>query len=248
MLPVIGITSSTKVVDGYSYDAVLKTYIKAVEDNHGVPMILPLVWQNKIRLKIFSLIDGLLLTGAAEIDPTLYNEEPASFGMLDKDRDDFEMAITRFALKNKVPMLGVCRGLQLLAVACGGSLYQDLSHKLVKHKQDIKFFRNGILENNEHEIYLCSGTRIIDIYGKKVIKVTSSHYQAVKEIPKGFILSAYAEDGAIEAIEKEGGDHFCVGVQYRPEEIDADSIQQKLFRAFVNACSQFKTDRQVLTI
>lgn len=248
MFPVIGITSSTKIFGTGVYDIVLRSYAKAIEDNHGVPLILPLVWHSRIRQEIFSLLDGLLLTGGADLDPGLYNDEIISVEELDKDKDDFELSITKFALRNKIPILGIGRGLHLLSVAFGGALCQDIPQNEVIHRQNLKLFRDGALQRNEHTIYLCSKTRLMDIYGKKILTVTSSHHQAVKEMPKGLVLSAYAEDGTIEAVEKEGGEHFCIGVQFHPEEMHQDIIQQKLFKAFIAAAYEYRLKGKAVAV
>lgn len=239
MHPIIGITSSTKKVKGIMYNTVPNAYIKAIEDNHGTPLILPLVWHSRIRQQIFSLIDGLLLTGGGDVNPALYNEEIVSFRELDRDKDDLELSITKFALKNKIPLFGICRGMQLLAVAAGGTLYQDIQQDTVIHREN----KNSRMYLNMHRIYLCSDTSLKKAVETKVLTVVSSHHQAIKEIPQGFILSAYAEDGIIEAIERKGGDYFCAGVQFHPEEMPQDAMQQKLFKAFIAASSTYRFNK-----
>lgn len=243
MFPLIGVTSSSKLFSEYSYDAVNKLYTKAVEDSGGIPLVLPSIWNNKLRECVFSLLDGLLLTGGPDVDPALYNEEPVlpyqELG-LDRPRDDFEISITKSALKKKIPVLAICRGMQMLAAASAGRLRQEISQETVAHRQGIRIYQNGGFPPNTHTVYLCSGSRLMDILNTKIISVISRHHQAVEEVPKEFVLSAYSEDGTIEAMERIEEGHFCIGVQFHPEEMPEDQAQQNLFRAFVAAAAEYR--------
>lgn len=175
--------------------------------------------------------DGLLLPGGGDMDPKFYGQEriPAC-GEPNLLRDAAEPLLLRAFLAADKPVLGICRGIQVLNAVLGGDLYQD-----------IKPFEH--LPHNDHwakvhTVTVRRGTLLSRILGQDTVLVNSQHHQAVDRVAPGFTLAALSEDGIVEAIEKPDA-RFCLGVQWHPEWLsDADPAMQSLFDAFVNACSK----------
>lgn len=234
MYPVIGITCQTKIKEGEIYDAVARSYICSIKAAKGTPLILPLVKEGWVQKGMVSVLDGLLLSGGSDINPELYSEDrhPAT-EKPDKDKDDFEMDLTRLALQEGIPILGIGRGQQLLAVAVGGTLYQDIPAEVVCHVQ------RGRQSSSKHLIILESHTRLKAIFDSEILVANSHHHQAIKDLPSDFRISTYAEDGVIEAIEKKNN-HFIIGVQFHPEEMwEVYPEMKRLFIAFVSAAKEY---------
>ncbi len=176
--------------------------------------------------------DGLLLPGGADVNPELYGEKPTpECGKPNTLRDTAEPSILDAFLKTGKPVFCICRGIQLLNVHLGGTLYQDIKPmQKVKHSD---FFKRASFT---HEVTLSKGSLIKNIIGKDKIKVNSIHHQTVKVLGKGLTATATSEDGFIEAAELENYG-FCLAVQWHPEHMAKNSREQiKLFEAFVSAC------------
>lgn len=175
--------------------------------------------------------DGLLLPGGGDMDPKFYGQEriPAC-GEPNLLRDAAEPLLLRAFLAADKPMLGICRGIQVLNAVLGGDLYQDI--KPFEHLP-----HNGHWAK-VHTVTVRRGTLLSRILGQDTVLVNSQHHQAVDRVAPGFTLAALSEDGIVEAIEKPDA-RFCLGVQWHPEWLsDADPAMQGLFDAFVNACSK----------
>ncbi len=176
--------------------------------------------------------DGLLLPGGADVNPILYGEEPIeACGKPNETRDNAEPSILKAFLEAGKPVFAICRGIQIMNVVLGGSLFQDIkSQQQVNHADFIhrtKFTHTANVNEN---------SKLFEIMGKSEIKVNSMHHQAIKELGNGLISTATSSDGFIEAIELENYS-FCVGVQWHPEHMSKkNNDQQKLFNAFINAC------------
>jgi putative glutamine amidotransferase len=181
--------------------------------------------------------DGLLLTGGADIDPSIYGDaERHSTVELAPERDAYELALARAAMARQLPVLAICRGVQVLNVAAGGTLVQDLpsqqpsdlQHSLVEPKDAIA-----------HDVAVAPGTQLASVLGERLssdgrIAVNSRHHQAVRDVAPGFVTSAVAPDGVIEAIERPDGP-FCIGVQWHPENFWRTGEFAPLFRRFVES-------------
>ncbi len=182
------------------------------------------------------IVDGILLTGGVDLDPMLFNEEPRpDLGRLDPYRDFFEFHLTEIALKKDIPILGICRGCQILNVVAGGTVIQDITttfgkENILKHQQRAPRWYPT------HSVEIKEGSKLEKIFGCNELKVNSFHHQAIKEPGPGFIASAHAKDGVIEAIE--GIDyHYAVGVQWHPELMwEHYSLFVKLFRSLIEFC------------
>ena len=216
-----------------------QAYVRAIEQAGGAPVLLPLLESPESMAAIRERLDGLLLTGGADLDPALYGEEPLpECGEIEADRDGPELDLTRWALDAGTPVLGVCRGMQLLSVARGGTLYQDI---VKQHpgspRHDVTEFGRAHLA---HTIAINPSSRLAAILGTPVPMVNSLHHQAVKEPGAGVEIVGWSEDGIVEAMELPGYP-FVLAVQYHPEELYlTDEASRRLFAAFVRACAERK--------
>ena len=182
-------------------------------------------------------VDGVLLTGGADVDPAEYNDDERHPTLdLDRVRDAYELAIARLALERDLPLLAICRGVQVLNVAAGGTLVQDIP------SADPAAIAHSIVEPRDepaHDVIVspetCLGAVLADRLGADHrLAVNSRHHQSVKKVAPGFIVSAVAPDGVIEAIERPAA-HWCVGVQWHPENFWRSGRFSPLFDALVNA-------------
>ncbi|WDV47888.1 gamma-glutamyl-gamma-aminobutyrate hydrolase family protein [Clostridiaceae bacterium M8S5] len=232
---IIGISGSLIVDEGgmfpgYERAYVNDDYVQSVVRAGGVPYIIPLVYDEEIIRMQLENIDALILSGGHDANPLLWGEEPSQkLGAILPKRDTFDTTLYKIAIELKKPILGICRGEQIINVAEGGTIHQDLSlidGCYIKHNQ-------GHLSNiPTHTVNIVKGTKLYDILGEKVI-TNSFHHLAVKDVAPGFIVSATSNDGVIEAIEKDG-DHFVVGVQFHPEMMTKDyPTMSKLFENLI---------------
>jgi len=241
MQPIIGIPCFPMVRGdtGRPIYASNQRYVQAVLHAGGVPILIPPLPSGEALTAIQEILDGLLLAGGADLDPTHYGETPLpEMGTPEPQRDATELAITRWALDKRLPVLGICRGMQLLNVACGGSLYQDLPTQLPSafdHEQ-----QGQARTHIAHEVNTEPGSLLADILGVQHVGVNSFHHQAVRRIGQGLRVTGVAEDGVAEAIEIPDLP-FVLAVQYHPEELESnDAASHRLFLAFVQASAEHK--------
>ncbi|NLM16780.1 MAG: gamma-glutamyl-gamma-aminobutyrate hydrolase family protein [Candidatus Riflebacteria bacterium] len=178
------------------------------------------------------MTDGILLAGGEDVHPRFQGEEPQKgLGETNPFRDVFELTIARMAYAQKKPILGICRGIQLIAIALGGKVFQDIaSHTEMQHSQNTA--RWGF----QHKIKITPGSRLEKIAPKDDVFVNSFHHQAVRECPANFFVSAVTADGLIEAMESADSDIYCCGVQWHPEEtFHSDAFSRAVFKDFVDA-------------
>lgn len=208
-------------------------YIDAIIKAGGIPLLLPITADEETIDRLVALVDGVLLSGGQDVHPSNYNEDNHPLlGTTSKERDAYEMRIIQNAYQAKKPILGICRGLQLINVAFGGTLYQDLSQQEdvcnSKHRQDI--VRDAVL----HDIDVIPETELHRIFGKTKLVTNSFHHQAVKDLAPGFAICAKSEDGVVESICRSGSP-WILGVQWHPEVmIDAHPEMKHLFVTFIN--------------
>ena len=232
--PLIGITLDSEEPGGYSrlpWYALRQNYCDAVAQAGGVP--LPLPHQRALVDTYLDTIKGLVVTGGAfDIDPALFGAaEKHKTVKLKSGRTDFELAITRGALERDMPVLGICGGEQLLAVALGGSLIQHIPDEVANplaHEQPNPRTEPG------HTVDVTPGTLLARIAGTGPVPVNSAHHQAVKAVPAGVTINARSSDGVIEGVEAPGK-RFCLGVQWHPE-YAISPADTAIFQAFVDAC------------
>jgi putative glutamine amidotransferase len=211
------------------------SYCRAVGQAQGIPWLIPLLQDEGIAADIMSSIDGLLLAGGGDVDPLRFGEERRSYSTgMDPARDGVELELTRRALDSGHPILAVCRGIQVLNVACGGTLHQDIGTEIAGAQRHS--FRRGHARNYlGHTVDVRPATRLAAILGSGSIAVNSFHHQAIKVLGTGLQVTAVALDGVIEGVES-SNHRFVLGVQWHPEElVDDDPRMAALFAAFVSA-------------
>ncbi len=238
MRPLIGIPSHATHRDGskrpiYGNN---RSYVHAIEDAGGLSVLIPFLEDLSELGTILSRLDGVLLSGGTDVLPSWYGEEPHPLLQeADPQLDALEFTVARWALQENKPILGICRGIQLLNVALDGSLYQDVNEQCpgtIKHMH-IDQPRSQLT----HPVYIEAGSHTAEALGTTELWVNSLHHQAVKVPGKGVRITGRAEDGVVEAIEVVG-QHFALGVQCHPEEIyQTVPACFRLFSAFVEACS-----------
>ncbi|MBM7838597.1 putative glutamine amidotransferase [Alkalihalobacillus xiaoxiensis] len=229
----IGVSSSI-VEEGRLSTALDNVF--ALDHAHILPVVLPNLAPKKAEHYVAAL-DGILLTGGGDINPGLFNEDPhPALGSITPERDEFELAIAQAALKREMPILAICRGVQILAIAAGGDMYQDLpsqfNQPLIQHRQVAP---RGY---GSHRLSLAKHSRLASIANGNELLVNSFHHQAVRQVPSSFKATAWTTDGVIEAIERTD-DVFQVGVQWHPEHMK-DVASANLFAAFIQACKWYK--------
>ncbi len=232
--PLIGITADSEAPGGYSkfpWYALRQNYCDAVREAGGVPIMLP--HELSLVAHYANLIDGLVVSGGNfDVDPKLFGAETRHPKVTVKEgRTDFEMGMTRAMLTADKPILGICGGQQLLAVALGGTLVQHIPDEQpsnIAHEQPNPRNQAG------HDVAIKIGTQLHKITGETRLPVNSAHHQAVKDVPAHLVIDAVADDGVIEGIE-DPKRKFCIGVQWHPE-FHISPADAKLFAAFVAAC------------
>jgi putative glutamine amidotransferase len=210
-------------------------YIESIRRAGGEPRVLSIGDAPSVQG-----LDGLLFTGGDDVDPAHYRESRHAKTMVtDAARDEYELALARIALAEDTPMLAVCRGLQVLNVAAGGTLIQDIAtevNQALSHQIDTPLYAIA------HEVWVTRGSALSNIMEEEladgeVLQVNSRHHQAVKDTAAGFEVSATAPDGIIEAIERPQA-RFCIAVQWHPENFWRTGEFRALFEEFVKAAEK----------
>lgn len=208
-----------------------QSYVEAISKNGGTPLLLPPVSDETIWLQMCSLCDGFLFPGGEDVDPRIYNQEPLPpLGAVNIKTDRFWQWVYQYAKKNSLPVLGICRGLQLINAASGGTLYQDISmmpgnHQLHAQKLDRSYLM--------HQIHIELGSTLEKILKTNTIQTNTMHHQCVDKPGKGFKIAAQTNDNVIEALESEDGKTLLV--QWHPEELtETEPRMNLLFRHLIN--------------
>lgn len=215
----------------------LPGYMKVLELCGAAPIMLPLTTDQKELTELLSLCSGLLLTGGHDVDPAIYHAVPSEkCGSPCRARDEMEGFLLDKALEVKLPVFGICRGIQFMNAHLGGTLYQDLD---TEHPSAIEHHMKPPYDRTAHDVEILPGTHLADILGAGIHGVNSYHHQAVKDPAPSVNVMAVSEDGLIEAIEVKG-QPFAIGVQWHPEfsyRVNPESV--KLVQSFVDACAAF---------
>jgi putative glutamine amidotransferase len=217
--------------------AMSRPYIQALEAAGAAVMLIPLDLQTATMEAIFDRLDGLFLAGGGDVAPAWYAAQPhEKTEGIDTLRDAAEMQYARWALELGKPIFGVCRGIQTLNVAAGGTLIQDIETfvpRAIRHQYYPEFPREYVA----HPVETSGGSRLARIVGGGA-RVNSFHHQAVDRVAADFTICARAEDGVVEAIERPG-EVFVVGVQWHPESlVETDPAMAALFSSFVQAATE----------
>jgi putative glutamine amidotransferase len=221
--------------EGSNRHYVNDAYIQSVYTAGAVPLIIPVTNDSDVIDYILDICGGVILTGGVDISPLVYGEEPIKgLGKLSPQRDEFELLLFRRALARSYPIFGVCRGMQLINAALGGTLFQnieDVPEFTIQHLQ--KACRQAVT----HHVDIEAGSYLMDALGKTCL-VNSWHHQAIKDLAPGLRVTARSRDGLIEAIESDNPDMPpIIGVQWHPEELTSTIPgMAKLFKNFIELC------------
>ncbi len=237
--PNIGLVSShtsEKETPDLRMNQVNECYIKAIRDQGGIPFMIPLEYPLDEIERIFELFAGLVLVGGGDVAIERYGgaaHERVSKPIL--ERDELEIQIVREAARRDVPLLGICRGMQVMNVALGGTLYSDLPDQRpseIRHNSA----DDAPMDVTTHSVLLHPKTKLLQIYEVDQLEVNSFHHQGVKDLADSFIPAAHSKDGLTEAFESPNH-QFVVGVQWHPEALQKTPVHTRIFNAFIHSCN-----------
>lgn len=241
--PIIGITTQTlEAVPGQLPRCwvMSQRYVNVLVAAGAVPWVIPLVACESALRAIYEQLDGVFLPGGVDLDPSTYGEDPhALCGPVDRDRDRVELTLVRWATADRKPLLAVCRGVQVVNVAFGGALYQDLGAQHDGAMKHDYFPSQGYPRDAlTHDVRIVPGTRLAEVLGAPAVRVNSMHHQGIRALAPGLVANAFAPDALTEGVEAPD-QPFLLGVQWHPEELaDRDSAMARLFSAFLTASRQ----------
>jgi putative glutamine amidotransferase len=238
--PIIGIPCSYQPLPHrdqhtQAYFYLYSPYVTAISEAGGVPVVLPVGLEGRYPNRVLEILDGVMFVGCSrDIDPNRYKDVPhARLGPVDPRKDRMEIDLFNLAFNRNLPVLGLCRGAQLINVALDGTLYQDIESQV---RMAMNHYPNYPHTEPCHRVEIDEGTKLHRVLGESTIWVNSTHHQAVKLHGKGLVVSARASDGVIEGLEHPTK-KWVIGVQWHPELLwRREKIQAKLFLAFVEAC------------
>jgi putative glutamine amidotransferase len=234
--PVIGLSCSYEKDDKNHRIFLNHDYLNAIRHFGGIPVVLPSEGSPEELTYLVSQCDGILLTGGMDIEPSLFGEEKWNDTVeTTPDRDRSEALILNLAQQRALPILGICRGIQMLNVYFGGNLYQDIP---TQAPSQVTHSMGAALGKTCHSCHLTPGTPLQRLLGRDEIPVNSFHHQAVREVAPGFEVMGRCEDGIIEAM-YDPTHPFCWAVQWHPERIwEAEDSSAAIFQAFIDACKK----------
>jgi putative glutamine amidotransferase len=238
--PLIGITAYDYIRPGTDWrcDVSYGRNAAAIEEAGGLPVLIPSRMSKETLRAIYDRLDGVLLPGGGDVNPDLYQDEQHEtvYG-INEFRDSMEIQITQWAVADDVPVFGICRGIQVMNVALGGTLVQDIPSQVETE------FRHDIVRDDEprstilHDVSIESSSRLANIIGDTKLPVNSLHHQSLKDVAPGLTITAHAPDGVVEAVEMPDK-HFVLAVQWHPEDLTHDSYNNRLFAAFIEAARE----------
>jgi putative glutamine amidotransferase len=245
--PIIGITTQTlEPIPGELPRCwvMSQRYVDVLTSVGAIPWVIPLTRDTDTLRAIYEQLDGVFLPGGVDMDPTQYSESRLpECGAIDPDRDRVEVALVQWAMAERKPVLAVCRGVQVLNVAAGGTLYQDLAEWCdapIKHD----YWPNEVRQRQDlvHDVIIEPGTQLASIIGAGATNVNSMHHQGIKKLAPGLIVNAKAPDGLIEGVEGHD-DSYLLGVQWHPEElVESDPAMRRLFESFIEQAEAYRPE------
>lgn len=241
MKPIIGIGSDVQHVEGQRDRAfAYTTYIDSLRRAGAIPVVIPPQPENAAEL--VEGLDGLVLAGGEDCDPAIYGEEALpSVEPMDPRRQSNDLTLARVARERGIPTLGICLGVQVMNVAAGGTLVQDIDSQLgteIRHA--------SIPEDRaRHDVIVEKGTKLAGILPSVELNVNSSHHQSVRTLGEGLRVTAHAPDGVVEGIE-DPSHPFYLGVQWHPEDMSGEGSAVSLFAAFVDAARKYAREKEVV--
>jgi putative glutamine amidotransferase len=237
--PFIGITTGIRFSDeGWRYYGAYAPNATAIERAGGLPVLIPCGLQEKTLRAIYERMDAVLIPGGGDVDPRHYGADKHPLtDRIDPDRDQTELTVARWAVEDDLPLFGICRGHQVMNVAMGGTLVQDIPSQVdttIAHNMSKELPRSG----HGHEVRINPGSRLAGIIGSTAVAVNSYHHQSVQQPAPTTNITAYAPDGVVEALEHPDR-QFVLSVQWHPEDMAGDEeAMQRLFDAFVDAARE----------
>jgi len=240
--PIIGVIASRypRAGGNSTLAGIGEQYLLAVEAGGGIPLLIHLTRDSAVLQAHYQRCDGLLFAGGGDVDPASFGQEPhPQLGTIEPLRDEVELALARRALDDRKPVVGICRGIQLLNVVLGGTLYQDIASELPAASDHYASSRMPGRAHLAHPIALEPGSWLAAQLGTRELLGNTFHHQALRDIAPGLRVTGRAPDGVIEAVEG-AGPGFVIGVQCHPEDLweSADPRWARLFAGFVEAARQ----------
>jgi putative glutamine amidotransferase len=236
--PLIAVTATSEHIRSALRVRVNAAYTRAVERAGAIPFVVPPLGDPAALGPLLDRVDGLVLTGGEDVDPARYGTQPhPALGVLNADRDATELALVAEARSRRLPTLAICRGIQLLNVALGGTLVQDIpSERPSAIEHDSAQARDARV----HEVSVEPGSRLAAALGDTCVRANSFHHQALDRVADGLRVTARASDGLIEGVEWSGEEWWALGVQWHPEELvdGSERWDRQLFAALIRAARE----------
>lgn len=241
--PIIGIGTDVQSPPGQRERAfAYLTYVESLRTAGALPVLIPPQPENAAEL--LSELDGIVLAGGYDCDPSIYGEEPhPTIEPMDPRRQSNELSLARLARERGVPTLGICLGLQVMNVAAGGTLLQDIDSQVqteIRHASEPE-------DRARHDVIVEKETRLGEIIGGGELNVNSSHHQAVGQVGEGLRVTAHAPDGIVEGLE-DPRHPFYVGVQWHPEDMPGEPSAATLFGAFIEAAKEYAEKKRLANV
>ena len=241
--PRIGVSGVVRRWQDADRAAVNAAYLHSVVQAGGVPLVLSQVMGADHAGRALEVCDALVLTGGEDVDPARYGARASrTLDAVDRSRDAFEIALFHTARERGMPVLGICRGIQVINVAMGGTLWQDLPSE---RPGSVSHDPGGARDARTHPVRLTPGSRVADALGTAALTPNSFHHQGIRDLAPGLVASGWAADGLIEAIETAGEEGWLLAVQWHPEEMhaDAEAPERGLFAVLVAAAAVSASER-----
>ncbi len=235
--PIIGITSSDRTTEaGVVFHELKQEYTAAIIAAGGIPVVLPVATASDGDIsELVAALDGVVLSGGGDLDPQRYApDQPDLSHGIDPKRDVFELALLSQLIAQAKPFLAICRGCQVLNIAMGGDLIQDIATQLPAVGKHDYFTDKFAPDKLVHNIQALPGSLLARLVGTEPVHINSRHHQAIAHLGSGLTVSAQAEDGIVEAVELDGHS-FGLGVQWHPESLVGSTDMQALFSGFIAA-------------
>ena len=213
------------------WQLIAQDYLNAIWKAGAVPVLLPIDGNKERALEMLEMVDGLLVSGGNDVSPEMYGSKENKCGTLDLNRDAMEKCLLEKALEKDMPVLGICRGVQLMNAALGGTLHQDLPSAGYPNHTIIDFSRNTAT----HTVEVKENTLLAEILGCGELGVNSFHHQAADQLADGLEAAAVSKEGIVESVYMPGK-KFVLAVQWHPEMMYDSEVHKKIFDAFVGAC------------
>jgi putative glutamine amidotransferase len=242
--PLIGITSADQFLNGLWFNRAYAPNAQAIARAGGLPVLIPTGLDETTLRELYERLDAVLLPGGPDVDPSYYGAERHPMTVkIDDLRDQLELTVSRWAVQDDLPVFGICRGHQVLNVALGGTLVQDIPSELdspLMHDIPDEMPRDTRI----HDVSIDESSRLASILGTTELHVNSLHHQSVEKPAPGVVVTAQSPDGVVEAIEAPDH-HFVLSVQWHPEDLYRDDeTMMRLFTAFVQAARERASARE----